>query len=251
MHEQKDSKPAVKAFFGIARHHRRGFGAIVLILLVIYLAFFENIPSPSISATDVTSSRPPEIDFKSRAIELPDPAVETAKDPPTEDPVDDIIQTAAVATAVVPALEPATAPDKADAKASAADQAASAKPVVSPPPIEANPSPDETLSSRSPDSGDHDPANDKAATKPTQVIVQVAALSSQSNAQELAAKLVLMLKVDTAVNSTILEGKTLYRIQLGPFASRAVAITVSQRLDKLEQIKADYALDKVLLINVP
>ena len=202
-----------KALFGLSSQRLRGMMVLALAFLLIYLILFERDPPPSFREVAVEIPAAREIDHDEREFTVAEPE------------------------SLVQDEQGAPAPD------SPVVAATPAKPSVAPK-IEAGAAGEESGSQ---------PASAAAETKTPEAAggefrIQMVALSERQKAEDFAARLEQLLGVEVKTEAIEQEGESLYRVWLGPFASREAAAAALAEFSAAEGAsRFDFAAAKILL----
>lgn len=214
--------------FGITASRLRGGLTLLIMGLALYMILFKSDPPPLFGEIEISIPPPPETDFDERSIVLPEfeasPALSEdqpgegveivgaiEQDTLTPEQVEQDELAFATPEGEAAEVEAPPAADAADAAAARQEQPA----IAPPPPLEA-------------------PADTSLVNRDV-YFVQVIATSSRDKGDQLAAELSAKLEVPALVSPVARDGKTLYRVRLGPFGNdKARALNTLARLRELQ-----------------
>ena len=195
----EESHPSGKAF-GLTPSRVRGIIAILLLVFGLYAILFESEPPPVFEDVEISIPERPKPDFSERTIVLPD--FETS-------PVEEGVEPGEGVEITPPEVDLAPEPEPVN-EASEPEQPDIVQ-EAEPAPTAESESPQEARQAESPD--------ETSAKQPALLgyFVQVAALESQEDAEELAEQIGLSLDEPHYVQSVDRDDKILYRVRLGPY----------------------------------
>ena len=197
-----------KALFGLSSQRLRGMLVLALAFLLIYLILFERDPPPSFREVAVEIPPAREIDHDEREFTVSEPESLVPEEEAAAQ--DSVVATAPARSSVAPRVEEAAADEEAEPAAASEDEA--------------------------------------AAAAAGEFRIQMIALSERQKAEKFAAELGKLLAAEVKTETIEREGETLYRVWLGPFASReaaAAALVEFSASDRSGQF--DFAAAKILL----